>query len=51
MVQKKRILLIEYEQDIASIIKLQAEISRHKLDVGADGINGSKGFYPIREKF
>ena len=40
MGQKKRILLIEDEEDIASLIKLQAEISGYKLHVEVDGING-----------
>lgn len=40
MSQKKRILLIEDEEDIAALIKLQAEISGYKLHVEVDGING-----------
>lgn len=40
MTQKKRIILIEDEEDIASLIKLQAEISGYKLHVEVDGING-----------
>lgn len=40
MTQKKRILLIEDEEDIASLIKLQAELSGYKLHVEVDGING-----------
>lgn len=40
MTQKKRILLIEDEEDIAALIKLQAEISGYKLHVEVDGING-----------
>lgn len=40
MVQKKRILLIEDEEDIAILIKLQAEILGYKLHVEVDGING-----------
>lgn len=40
MVQKKTILLIEDEEDIAALIKLQAEISGYKLHVETDGING-----------
>jgi two-component system alkaline phosphatase synthesis response regulator PhoP len=40
MVQKKTILLIEDEEDIAALIKLQAEISGYKLHVESDGING-----------
>src|SRR5689334_10598351 len=40
MRQKKRILLIEDEEDIASLIKLQAEISGYKLHVEVDGVNG-----------
>ncbi|MFY7842574.1 MAG: response regulator [Rhabdochlamydiaceae bacterium] len=38
--QKKRILLIEDEEDIAALIKLQAEVSGYKLQVEVDGING-----------
>ncbi|MDR3624837.1 MAG: response regulator transcription factor [Chlamydiales bacterium] len=40
MAQKKTILLIEDEEDIAALIKLQAEISGYKLHVETDGING-----------
>lgn len=40
MSQKKRILLIEDEEDIASLIKLQAELSGYKLHVEVDGLNG-----------
>ncbi|MCB1110540.1 MAG: response regulator transcription factor [Chlamydiia bacterium] len=40
MVQKKRILLIEDEEDIAALIKLQAELSGYKLHVEVDGVNG-----------
>lgn len=40
MAQKKRILMIEDEEDIAALIKLQAEISGYKLHVEVDGING-----------
>ena len=40
MTQKKRILLIEDEEDIAALIKLQAELSGFKLLVETDGING-----------
>ncbi len=40
MAQKKRILLIEDEEDIAALIKLQAEGSGYKLHVEVDGING-----------
>ena len=40
MTQRKRILLIEDEEDIASLIKLQAEISGYQLHVEVDGING-----------
>jgi two-component system alkaline phosphatase synthesis response regulator PhoP len=42
MSQKKRILLIEDEEEIAALIKLQAEISGYKLHVEVDGINGLK---------
>lgn len=40
MAQKKRILLIEDEQDIAALIKLQAELFGYKLHVEVDGVNG-----------
>lgn len=40
MSHKKRILLIEDEEDIAALIKLQAEILGYKLHVEVDGING-----------
>ena len=40
MAQKKRILLIEDEEDIAALIKLQAELFGYKLHVEVDGING-----------
>src|SRR3990167_1802113 len=40
MTQKRRILLIEDEEDIAALIKLQAEISGYKLHVEVDGVNG-----------
>jgi two-component system, OmpR family, alkaline phosphatase synthesis response regulator PhoP len=40
MSQKKRILLIEDEEDIAALIKLQAELSGYKLHVEVDGVNG-----------
>jgi len=40
MSQKKNILLIEDEEDIAALIKLQADISGYKLHVETDGING-----------
>lgn len=40
MGHKKRILLIEDEEDIAALIKLQAEVTGYKLHVEVDGING-----------
>ena len=40
MTQKKRIILIEDEEDIAALIKLQAELSGYTLHVEVDGING-----------
>jgi two-component system alkaline phosphatase synthesis response regulator PhoP len=40
MTLKKTILLIEDEEDIAALIKLQAEMSGYKLLVESDGING-----------
>jgi DNA-binding response OmpR family regulator len=38
--QKPRIILIEDEEEIASLIKLQAELSGYKLHVEVDGLNG-----------
>lgn len=38
--QKPRLLLIEDEEDIAALIKLQAEISGYKLHAEVDGLNG-----------
>jgi DNA-binding response OmpR family regulator len=38
--QLQRLLLIEDEEDIAALIKLQAEISGFKLHVEVDGLNG-----------
>ena len=40
MAHKQRILLIEDEEDIAALIKLQAELFGYKLHVEVDGING-----------
>jgi DNA-binding response OmpR family regulator len=40
MSHKKRILLVEDEEDIAALIKMQAELSGYKLHVEVDGING-----------
>lgn len=40
MSQKKRILLVEDEEDIAALIKLQAEMTGYKLHVEVDGLNG-----------
>ena len=40
MSQKKRILLIEDEEDVAALLKLQAEVLGYKLHVEVDGING-----------
>lgn len=37
---KDKILLIEDEEDIASLIKLQAELSGYKMLVETDGLNG-----------
>lgn len=48
MAHKKRILLIEDEEDVAAVIKLQAEISGYKLHVEVDGVNGFKTI--MREK-
>lgn len=38
--QKTKILLIEDEEDIASLIKLQAEIEGYRIHVEQDGLNG-----------
>jgi two-component system alkaline phosphatase synthesis response regulator PhoP len=38
--QKIKILLIEDEDDIASLIKLQAELAGYKVHVESDGLNG-----------
>lgn len=38
--QKPKIVLIEDEEDIAALVKLQAEISGYKLSVAVDGLNG-----------
>jgi len=40
MLQKTRILLVEDEEDIAVLIKLQAELLGYVLHVEVDGING-----------
>ncbi|MFA5250495.1 MAG: response regulator transcription factor [Parachlamydiales bacterium] len=40
MVYKKRLLLIEDDEDIAALIKLQAEICGYKIHVEVDGLNG-----------
>lgn len=38
--QKLKILVIEDEEDIASLIKLQGELAGYKVDVESDGLNG-----------
>ncbi|KIC70866.1 Phosphate regulon transcriptional regulatory protein PhoB [Candidatus Protochlamydia amoebophila] len=38
--QKTKILLIEDEEDIASLIKLQAELAGYKVHLEMDGLNG-----------
>lgn len=38
--QKPKIILIEDEEDIAALIKLQAEMSGYRLQVEVDGLNG-----------
>lgn len=38
--QKPKIVLVEDEEDIAALIKLQAEISGYKILVEVDGLNG-----------
>ena len=46
--QKQRIILVEDEEDIAALIKLQAEITGYALHVEVDGINGYQAI--AREK-
>lgn len=38
--QKPRLMLIEDEEDIAALIKLQADISGYKVSCATDGLNG-----------
>lgn len=38
--QKPKLLLIEDEEDIAALIKLQAELAGYKMNVETDGLNG-----------
>ncbi|MBS4170928.1 Sensory transduction protein regX3 [Neochlamydia sp. AcF95] len=40
MMQKSKIVLLEDEEDIAALIKLQADISGYKLHTEIDGLNG-----------
>lgn len=40
MTQKPKLLLIEDEEDIAALVKLQSDLSGYKLLVEVDGING-----------
>jgi two-component system alkaline phosphatase synthesis response regulator PhoP len=40
MTQKKKLILIEDEEDIALVIKLQADLSGYRLQVEVDGIAG-----------
>jgi len=40
--QKPKLLLIEDEEDIAALIKLQAEIAGYRLIVEVDGLNGMR---------
>jgi two-component system alkaline phosphatase synthesis response regulator PhoP len=46
--QKLKILLVEDEEDIAEIIKLQAELAGYKVIVESDGLNGLRAV--AREK-
>lgn len=48
MAHKKRILLIEDQEDVAALVKLQADIAGYKLLVEIDGINGFSSI--VREK-
>jgi two-component system, OmpR family, alkaline phosphatase synthesis response regulator PhoP len=45
---KARIIMIEDEEDISDLIKLQAEISGYKIQVVADGVEGYNAV--VREK-
>lgn len=45
---KQKILLIEDEEDIAELIKLQAELAGYKIAVESDGLNGLRAV--AREK-
>jgi len=38
--QKTKILLIEDEEDIAALVKMQAELAGYKVHVESDGLNG-----------
>ncbi len=40
LMQKTKILLIEDEEDIASLIKFQAELEGYRIHIEADGLNG-----------
>ncbi len=40
--QKPHIILIEDEEDIAALIKLQADIAGYRLHVEVDGLNGAR---------
>ena len=40
MAQKKKVLLIEDDEDIGALVKLQAELSGYRLQVEVDGVNG-----------
>lgn len=44
--QKQKIIVIEDEEDIAALIKLQGEMSGYKMVVATDGLNG----YQLLEK-
>lgn len=48
MGEKQKLLLVEDEEDIATLLKIQAEISGYKLHVEVDGINGFRAIQ--REK-
>jgi len=46
--QKQKLLLIEDEEDIADLIKLQAEIAGYKFSHASDGLNGFEAI--LKEK-
>ncbi len=45
---KERLLLVEDEEDIAALIKLQAEMSGYKLHIEVDGIKGYESIEKLK---